>query len=294
LNVYKKETRKIIMRELADFLGVSEPIPESWEGAPVLDRKEPCFFAMEEKRQKTDIETLWNVFADAIHLADQRNAASEETFLQSFNGALRQTGIAWNLTMGLCWIRPWCFMSLDPRFKEYMSQCLCNGSSFSGNKGDVTAEEYLRHLGSEGSPYCPKECTAENYLAFLDYWDLLFKRDLQLAYSFPEFSLLAMQPWRPWISVPEKNPIAAFNTIANPELYYGWRSAVLRCIKEFCYAKNSDVFSRQGFLDEYEIQFRRASKSQSVTANILRIINDLETDRKLEFLDGENYRFLKL
>ena len=54
--------RKSIAKELAKLLGIEEPVPDSFEGIPVLNNQRSWFFTFDKKRQPDDIETLWEIF----------------------------------------------------------------------------------------------------------------------------------------------------------------------------------------------------------------------------------------
>ena len=58
--------RKAIAYELANLLGVTEPVPDSFEGIPLLNNQKSWFFGFDNKRQPDDIDTLWEAFAQAI------------------------------------------------------------------------------------------------------------------------------------------------------------------------------------------------------------------------------------
>jgi hypothetical protein len=51
------ENRKAIAKDLADYLGVTEGVPNSFEGIPILNNQKSWFFGFEDKRQTTDIES---------------------------------------------------------------------------------------------------------------------------------------------------------------------------------------------------------------------------------------------
>ncbi len=51
------DNRKAIAKDLADFLGVDESVPESFEGIPILNNQKSWFFGFEEKRDPEDIES---------------------------------------------------------------------------------------------------------------------------------------------------------------------------------------------------------------------------------------------
>ena len=50
--------RKAIASELAGLLGVSEPVPDSFEGIPIFNNQRSRFFGFDNRRQPDDIDTL--------------------------------------------------------------------------------------------------------------------------------------------------------------------------------------------------------------------------------------------
>jgi len=52
------ENRKEVAAELARFLGVTEDIPITFDGVPLLNNQNSWFFAYDEHRNPDDIDTL--------------------------------------------------------------------------------------------------------------------------------------------------------------------------------------------------------------------------------------------
>lgn len=71
------------------------------------------FFGFDNKRQPDDIDTLWEAFAQAIAFAESDDAEARSAFVSAYDNATQRYGVGWNLTMGLYWIRPWNFPTLD-------------------------------------------------------------------------------------------------------------------------------------------------------------------------------------
>ncbi|RPI71314.1 MAG: hypothetical protein EHM38_04055, partial [Geobacteraceae bacterium] len=162
--------RKTIASELAGLLGVSEPVPDSFEGIPVLNNQRTWFFGYSYKRQPDDIDTLWEVFAQAIAFAESDDAEARSAFATAYDKATESWGVGWNLTMGLYWIRPWYFPTLDGQSQRYISKKLNIQIGMNGPKG---------------------RCNAGDYLAVLDTLEARFQEDGYPVHSFPELSLAA-------------------------------------------------------------------------------------------------------
>jgi 5-methylcytosine-specific restriction protein B len=162
--------RKAIASELASLLGVSEPIPDSFEGIPVLNNQKSWFFGFDNKRQPDDIDTLWEAFAQAIAFAESDDAEARSAFVSAYDNATQRYGVGWNLTIGLYWIRPWNFPTLDSQSQRYISKKLNIQIGMNGPKG---------------------RCNATDYLAVLDTLEARFQEDAYPVHSFPELSLAA-------------------------------------------------------------------------------------------------------
>ena len=162
--------RKAIASELASLLGVSEPVPDSFEGIPILNNQKSWFFGFDNKRQLDDIETLWEIFAQAIAFAESDDAEARSAFVSAYDNATQRYGVGWNLTMGLYWIRPWNFPTLDGQSQRYISKKLNIQIGMNGPKG---------------------RCNATDYLAVLDTLEARFQEDAYPVHSFPELSLAA-------------------------------------------------------------------------------------------------------
>lgn len=162
--------RKTIAAELAELLGVTEAVPESFEGIPILNNQRSWFFAYENNRQPDDIDMLWEIFARAIDFASSDDADARSSFIAAYDNATQPRGVGWNLTMGLYWIRPWTFPTLDAQSRSYVGKNLNIQIGLNGPKG---------------------RCNANDYLAVLDTLDSRFQEDTYPVHSFPELSLEA-------------------------------------------------------------------------------------------------------
>jgi len=160
--------RKVIAGELASLLGVSDPIPEFFEGVPVLNAMKSWFFGYAKDRQPDDIDTLWEVFTRAIDFAASDDVKHARlAFVSAYDKAKDCHGVKWNLTMGLYWIRPWKFQTLDSNSRSYISEKLKLQIVESGFKNF---------------------CNATDYLVLLDTLETRFQEDAYPVHSFPELS----------------------------------------------------------------------------------------------------------
>lgn len=164
--------RKAIAGKLAAMLGVVEPVPESFEGIPILNNQRSWFFGFDHTRQPDDIDNLWKVFVQAIALADNDVADARSMFVSAYDNATQGYGVGWNLTMGLYWIRPWNFPTLDGQSRDYI-----------GKKLGI-------EIGKSGAK---RRCNANDYLSVLDTLESRFQEDACPVRSFPDLSLAAYE-----------------------------------------------------------------------------------------------------
>jgi 5-methylcytosine-specific restriction protein B len=60
--------RRMIASEVAKLLGVDVPVPELFDGIPMLNNQKSWFFGYSDRRGDRDIDTLWTVFAAGSRL----------------------------------------------------------------------------------------------------------------------------------------------------------------------------------------------------------------------------------
>ena len=164
--------RKHLAAELAKLLGVDEPVPDSFEGIPLLNNIKSWFFPPETKRDPGHIDSLWTVFGAGIALADPDQEESRDAFVTAFDDANGRPLVGWNLTFGLCWTRPWSYPSLDHNSRTYLTIKLGVPIGLHGPKG---------------------RCSAADYLAVKDALEPRFQEAGYPVHSYPELSLEA---WR--------------------------------------------------------------------------------------------------
>ena len=160
--------RKIIASELAKLLGVTVPVPPSFEGIPVLNNQRSWFFAYANKRGASDIDTLWKVFVAAHSMVEDDQPETRDAFIQAYDEATQVWGVAWNLSTGLYWTHPWEFPTLDSQSRYYINKRLGLNVAISGQQGP---------------------CDAGSYLKLVDDLRARFSEDGYPVHSFPELSL---------------------------------------------------------------------------------------------------------
>lgn len=163
------ENRRRIAGGLAEFLGVTQPVPDSFEGIPTLNNLNAWFFPYADGRSDDHMDSLWRVFADALQYADRGDDADRARFAESFDDAIARHSVGPRLATGLYWVRPWIFLALDGR----------------------TAGFLRNRMGVEVPRGRPD---AETYLSLHDLVEERFMGDGQQVRSLPELSAVAYIP----------------------------------------------------------------------------------------------------
>ena len=143
-----KETRVRILEEAKATFNVSAPVPTDFAGIPILNNQKSWFFAYQADRKPGDIDRLWAVFTRALG----QSPLADPDFASAFDDALTVRNTNVNLTMGLFWIRPKTFLSLDSTMRDHLSLKLPGqGLSFQYYRGVLdqvraSAKQDLPHL----------------------------------------------------------------------------------------------------------------------------------------------------
>lgn len=112
-----------ILKQIKAYFKLQSELPEDFNGVPLLNNMRSWFFSSQPSRRLDDMHKLWRVF----HLAFEEDPLTNEAFLQAFDAALtvKQTNV--NLTMGLFWMRPATFLSLDQTNRSHLGIRLPEG-----------------------------------------------------------------------------------------------------------------------------------------------------------------------
>ncbi|MGU9977910.1 MAG: McrB family protein, partial [Candidatus Oxydemutatoraceae bacterium WSBS_2016_MAG_OTU14] len=162
------KNRTAVAKSLANFLGVTEEAPKSFESIPLLNNLMSMFFAPKETRQPDDIQSLWDFFSKAIDFSNEGTDDTRQSFSQAYDKVSSQLFTGRRITTGLYWIRPWSFLTLDKFSRDYI-------------EGKLNIE-----IGRNGHQ---RRCSGEDYLSLLDELELCFQEDDYPVHSFPELAL---------------------------------------------------------------------------------------------------------
>ncbi|MCY4044739.1 MAG: AAA family ATPase [Cellvibrionales bacterium] len=119
------DERHRIAADLALKLEVTEPAPTSFEGIPVFHHENPCVFGSLTERLPEDIDLLWELYYAALRMCHPEAIEDDKNlFVVAFDKLQGRANISWNLTVGLFWIQPWRFVSLDNLTQAYIQGIL--------------------------------------------------------------------------------------------------------------------------------------------------------------------------
>jgi 5-methylcytosine-specific restriction protein B len=243
-----------IARKLSVFLEITTPVPISFEGVPVLNNLKSWFFAYENDRNDDDIDSLWNFFDTAINYADNETV-SRDKFMDEYDLVSKVKNVKWNLTMGLFWIRPWSYLTLDKNSRGYIDKNLNLDISSAGIN---------------------TPCNSKEYLALMEKLNFNFAIDNYACHSFPELSL---NSWH-------VEPVADNSN---------WRNVLLNCIHQLCVDTKNSEFTKKEFLERYQEELEDSfPNNDSITHTISNRFQLLRDDDILEFDDfiRGKYRYL--
>lgn len=112
--------RHNMIEKFKSIFKVSADIPNDFTGIPCLNNMKSHFFGFTGDRGPNDIDNLWNLFATVLKNSEDPYTKDVE---EAYNLLLNQFIIKFNITMGLFWILPYKFISLDSINQQYMVQC---------------------------------------------------------------------------------------------------------------------------------------------------------------------------
>ena len=166
--------RKKILRGFADIFSIDGYDIESFDGIPILNPLKATFYYFIDERNDKDIDNLWDLFEMALNFSDDPNQDNKNKFISCYDSVVAQKGVSWNITMGLFWIRPYLFINLDSRNREF----ICDKKYF--------PEDFIKSLN--GIKTLP---SGKAYLEICESVNSLIKNKLVEFNSFPELSHIA-------------------------------------------------------------------------------------------------------
>lgn len=191
----KNVNRTALATTFAEILSMQTPVPEEFDGIPIVDNRNSFFGDSEDG-------ILWDLFAEALKLSEGKDSTEdfERLFDKAGNGLAR-------ITSGLYWIRPNDFMPLDSNSRKYIS----NTFGVDINFNTITGDEYIsllkelkdatpqsfpeiaytawmgrNDLHDEPINYSP-DISAEKWVEILSDPDVFQKQSLEIMKRFKDF-----------------------------------------------------------------------------------------------------------
>lgn len=166
----RDDNRLAIIREYKKAFSINAEIPEDFDGVPLLMNLSAWFFDYKAVRGADDINNLWQLFEIALAYADDNS--KEQDFIDIYDVVIKQRQIKWNITMGLFWIRPKTFLTLDSNSRSYLP-------IFNPPVGMLVNVKEVP--------------SGSKYLFYLDEFKKSFAHSASMAGSFYELSFMAFE-----------------------------------------------------------------------------------------------------
>ncbi|MBK9926625.1 MAG: AAA family ATPase [Anaerolineales bacterium] len=139
----RHDQRIAILANIKRFFQLKSDLPEDFDAIPILNNLKSWFFTYQNIRDANDVAKLWRVFL----LALEKDPLASNQFRAAFDEALTVKQVNVNLTMGLFWIRPHTFLSLDQTNRFFLDLKLPAG----GLNADFYTETVNRIRASKKS-----------------------------------------------------------------------------------------------------------------------------------------------
>lgn len=162
------ENRIKIISKIKEKFNLDFDVPTDFSGIPVLNNQRAWFYAYDKKG---DIDNLWDLFEKALEFADTPNTENYQMFCKLFNIVKNQYLVKWNITMGLFWIRPYVYLNLDAKNREYLIKTENEFKvirSISNLKNVPNAEEYLKMIDECKKIFDKDDSKYKNFVEFSD------------------------------------------------------------------------------------------------------------------------------
>ena len=138
----KDENRFKIIKSIKSVFNIKADIPKDFNGIPLVNNMGATFYYFVDDRGKSDIDDLWNLFEVAIEYSNDMPLNEKYSkFNDLYNNVSKKKGIKSKLSMGLFWIRPFSYISLDSRNTQFL---VANG---------ISDNKYLNSATGNGSIY---------------------------------------------------------------------------------------------------------------------------------------------
>jgi hypothetical protein len=113
----KEEYRRRILEFLKGKMGLNAPLPDDFDGLPVVNLQKALFFPYAYDREDGDVPALWDLAKEII--SKTPDSLNDEIFTRCLD--IRQVGPA-KLTIGMFWLRPDSYLAMDALTLDYVRE----------------------------------------------------------------------------------------------------------------------------------------------------------------------------
>ncbi len=184
---------------LVKEFGISENMPDNFDCIPVLNNLHSDPFGLKKDINDYEMYNLWELFSAAIDLADWDTEENRQHFCEFYDSVHEQYDVKWNITIGLYWIRPYRFLSLDFNNRNYI-----------GKMNKLNDNLSVHMLSFKEPPY------GKDYLNLCDKCITVFDYTNSEIKSFPKLTYYA------WLESKNSSNISEYNehNSENSDVHY--------------------------------------------------------------------------
>ena len=170
------DNRIKIISKIKEKFNLISDVPTDFSGIPILNNQRAWFFV---HTRNDDIENLWILFETALQFSKYPNDENYKKFCEIFNRIEEQKLIKWNITIGLFWISPYAYLSLDVKNREYLEKTE-NEFKAIRNIADLkdvpNAEKYVEIIEECKKIFNTENSKFKNFIEFSDNAFLVNKK----------------------------------------------------------------------------------------------------------------------
>ena len=166
-----EENRINILSKIKEKFNLNASVPTDFSGIPILNNLSAMFYGFKKDRNDDDIQNLWELFEKAIKYADDKNEENYKNFCIFYNKVINQHRAKWNISMGLFWIRPYTYLNLDTKNREYLKNTTSEFKSIrniSKLKDVPSAEDYIKIIEECTRIFNMENSEFKNFIEFSD------------------------------------------------------------------------------------------------------------------------------
>ena len=138
------ENRINILTQIKKEFSLDNEVPYTFHGVALVNNLKATFYRFSDSRGEEDMDNLWELYEIAFNYSNDK----KHDFINAYDTVLTQSGIRWNITMGLNWIKQSIFINLDQNNRDILSSDEIFSEEFKEEikslKMPPNGEDYLR------------------------------------------------------------------------------------------------------------------------------------------------------